>query len=197
MDKQLQGDKYLKMNDTRIVNTSTLGLVGFGMTTILLNLHNAEITELNATITAMGLALGGAAQIVAGILGLINKALFSGTAFVAYGFFWCSLVLIWVNPFGTSVNASTPIEIGYYLILWAIFTGFMFIASLSHTRITQSIFLSLTILFVLLAVADFTGNADIKIIAGYVGILCGGIAMYDGLAQLVNAEHGKKILPFV
>ena len=50
------------------VNPGPLGLLGFGMTTILLNLHNAEIIPLSIVIVAMGLALGGAAQIIAGIL---------------------------------------------------------------------------------------------------------------------------------
>lgn len=81
------------------VNPGPLGLLGFGMTTILLNLHNAEIIPLSIVIVAMGLALGGAAQIIAGILEFCHGNTFGGTAFVAYGFFWWSLVLIWVCPF--------------------------------------------------------------------------------------------------
>ena len=72
------------------VNPGPLGLLGFGMTTILLNLHNAEIIPLSIVIVAMGLALGGAAQIIAGILEFCHGNTFGGTAFVAYGFFWWS-----------------------------------------------------------------------------------------------------------
>src|SRR5271168_1718734 len=49
-------------------NPAPLGLFGFGMTTILLNLHNAGFFKMNAMILAMGLCYGGAAQIIAGIL---------------------------------------------------------------------------------------------------------------------------------
>ena len=45
-------------------NPAPLGLLGFGMTTVLLNLHNAGFYELNTMILAMGICYGGAAQIV-------------------------------------------------------------------------------------------------------------------------------------
>lgn len=175
--------------------TGTLGLVGFGMTTILLNIHNAGFASLNITIIAMGLMLGGATQIIAGIIALKNHELFSGTAFVAYGFFWWSLVVIVANPASLGVKAASGAEMACYLGLWAVFTAFMFVASLRHGRLTQLIFGSLTLLFVLLALGDATSSASITHVAGYVGLLCGGCAMYDGLAQVVNAEHGKKICP--
>ena len=84
-------------------NPGPLGLLGFGMTTVLLTLHNAGIIGLSAVIAAMGFALGGAAQIIAGILEFRNGNTFGGTAFTAYGFFWWSLVAIWSNPFGAGV----------------------------------------------------------------------------------------------
>lgn len=40
-------------------NPAPLGLLGFGMTTILLNLHNAGIIPLSAIIVSMGLMIGG------------------------------------------------------------------------------------------------------------------------------------------
>lgn len=106
-------------------NPGPLGLLGFGMTTILLNLHNAEIIPLSIVIVAMGLALGGAAQIIAGILEFCHGNTFGGTAFVAYGFFWWSLVLIWVCPFD-SIAAGDSTSLGFYLLLWGIFSLFMF-----------------------------------------------------------------------
>lgn len=82
-----------------IANPSPLGLLGFGMTTILLNLHNANLIPLSIVIVAMGFALGGAAQIVAGIMEFIKGNTFGATAFTAYGFFWWSLIAIWISPF--------------------------------------------------------------------------------------------------
>ena len=158
------------------VNPGPLGLLGFGMTTILLNLHNAEIIPLSIVIVAMGLALGGAAQIIAGILEFCHGNTFGGTAFVAYGFFWWSLVLIWVCPFD-SIAAGDSTSLGFYLLLWGIFSLFMFIGTLKHNRITQVVFGSLTILFFLLSIGDFTGVHAIHLAAGCVGIFCGACVL--------------------
>ena len=138
----------------KVANPGPLGLLGFGMTTVLLNLHNAGILPLSIVIVAMGLALGGLAQIIAGVRELCQGNTFAGTAFTAYGLFWWSLVLIWVNPF-EGIAAATKTDMGYYLALWGIFTGFMFIGTLKHNRATQVVFGSLTILFALLAAVPF------------------------------------------
>ena len=180
--------------DGGIANPAPLGLLGFGMTTLLLNLHNANIIPLSAMILAMGLCLGGAAQIIAGIMEFKSNNTFGATAFTAYGFFWWSLVLIWTNPFG-GINGADAASMGFYLLIWGIFTAFMFIGTLRHNRATQVVFLTLTALFVLLAIGDFTGNTVIKSIAGWTGILCGASAMYNSLAQIINNEFKKNVLP--
>ena len=181
-------------NNAAIANPAPLGLLGFGMTTVLLNLHNAAIIPLTGVILAMGLCLGGAAQIIAGIMEFKKNNTFGATAFTAYGFFWWSLVLIWVNPFEGIAKADET-SMGFYLLLWGIFTAFMFVGTLKHNRATQVVFLSLTVLFLLLSVADFTGSAVLKLVAGWVGIGCGLSAIYNSLAQIVNLEFGKKVFP--
>lgn len=177
-----------------IANPAPLGLLGFGMTTCLLNLHNAEIMPLSIVIVAMGFALGGAAQIIAGVMEFKKNNTFGATAFTAYGFFWWSLIIIWINPF-SSIKAADPISMGYYLALWCIFTGFMFIGTLKHNRATQTVFGSLTILFFLLSLANFTGSHSIHTFAGYVGLFCGLSAIYNSMGQIVNQEFGKTIMP--
>lgn len=180
--------------NTSIANPAPLGLLGFGMTTVLLNLHNAGIIPLSGMILAMGLCLGGAAQIIAGIMEFKKGNTFGATAFTAYGFFWWSLVLIWLNPFG-AIGKADEASMGFYLLIWGIFTAFMFIGSLRHNRTTQIVFSTLTALFVLLSIADFSGSATMKLIAGWVGIVCGLSAIYNSLAQVVNGEFGKEVLP--
>ncbi len=177
-----------------IANPSPLGLLGFGLTTVLLNLHNADIIPLSIVIVAMGFALGGAAQIIAGIMEFVKGNTFGATAFTAYGFFWWSLILIWINPF-EKIAAADLKSMGFYLLLWGIFTTFMFIGTLKHNRATQVIFFSLAVLFFLLAIGDFTGSHSIKVAAGWVGIACGSSAIYSSLAQVVNNEFNKNIMP--
>jgi len=182
-------------NETKLSNPGPLGLLGFGMTTILLNIHNAGITELSVVIVAMGFAMGGAAQIIAGILEFVNKNTFGGTAFTAYGFFWWSLIFIWVNPAGGSVNGADDVSMGFYLLLWGVFTLCMFIGTLKHNRATQVVFLSLMLLFFGLAIGDFSGIAAIKTISGIIGIFCGASAIYSAMGQIINGEFGRKVIP--
>ena len=179
---------------TKVANPGPLGLLGFGMTTVLLNLHNAGLLPLSIVIVAMGIALGGLAQIIAGIRELCQGNTFGGTAFTAYGLFWWSLVLIWWNPID-GIEAASKVAMGYYLLLWGIFTAFMFVGTLKHNKATQVVFGSLTVLFILLALGDFTGNHTITTIAGFEGIFCGLSAVYNAMGQILNAEFGKKIIP--
>ena len=182
--------------NAKVANPGPLGLLGFGMTTVLLNLHNAGLLPLSIVIVAMGVALGGLAQIIAGVRELKQGNTFAGTAFTAYGLFWWSLVLIWVNPWADAgIESASKVAMGYYLLLWGIFTGFMFVGTLKHNRATQVVFGSLTILFVLLALGDFLGNHTITMIAGFEGIFCGLSAIYSAVGQIVNGEYGKTVLP--
>ena len=182
--------------EVKIANPGPLGLLGFGMTTVLLNLHNAQLLPLSIAIVAMGIALGGLAQIIAGIRELCQGNTFAGTAFTAYGLFWWSLVLIWANPFqAAGIAGADKVSMGYYLLLWGIFTAFMFVGTLKHNRATQVVFGSLTVLFILLALGDFTGIHAITVIAGFEGIFCGLSAVYSAMGQILNAEYGKKIIP--
>ena len=174
-------------------NPGPLGLIGFGMTTVLLNLHNADIIALSAVTIAMGFALGGLAQIIAGIMEFKYENTFGATAFTAYGLFWWSLICIWINPFENT--KADDISMGFYLLLWGVFTIFMFIGTLKHNRATQVVFFTLAVLFILLAVGDFTGVHSIKVIAGWVGIFCGLSAMYTSLATVVNNEFGRTVFP--
>jgi hypothetical protein len=178
-----------------LANPAPLGLFGFGMTTILLNLHNAGFYEMNAMILAMGLFYGGMAQVIAGILEYKKNNTFGMTAFISYGFFWISLVGLivmakwgWITPApGTAMVA--------YLIIWGIFTLLLFFGTLKINRALQFVFGSLTILFFLLAIGDATKNESITRIAGLEGIVCGGSAIYTGIANLLNEVYGSTILP--
>jgi succinate-acetate transporter protein len=173
-----------------------LGLLGFGMTTVLLNLHNAGFYELNSMVLAMGICYGGAAQVIAGIMEWKKGNTFAATAFISYGFFWLSLVTLLVLPKVQLTNAPDDKAMAAYLAIWGLFTAVMFIGTLRLNRALQFVFLSLTILFFLLAYSDYTGaGASFKHFTGYEGIVCGFSAIYAGLAQVLNELAGKIVLP--
>src|SRR5438094_1492090 len=168
----------------------------FGMTTVLLNLHNAGFYELNSMILAMGICYGGAAQIIAGIMEWKKGNTFATTAFISYGLFWLSLVALIVLPKLGWAAASNDKAMAAYLAMWGLFTAVMFIGTLRLNRALQIVFASLTILFFLLAIGDFTGaGAGFKHATGYEGIFCGFSAIYAGLAQVLNELSHKIVLP--
>lgn len=176
-------------------NPAPLGLLGFGMTTILLNLHNAGIYEMNSMILAMGLFYGGIAQIIAGIMESKKNNTFGMTAFISYGSFWLTLVALIVLPKLGWTSATSNEGMIAFLIMWGIFTALLFIGTLRINRALQIVFATLTILFFLLAAGDATGNATLKHFTGYEGILCGASAIYAGTAGLLNEVYGKTVLP--
>jgi succinate-acetate transporter protein len=178
-------------------NPAPLGLLGFGMTTVLLNLHNAGLYDLNSMIIGMGIFVGGLAQVIAGIMEYKKNNTFGATAFTAYGFFWISLCCIWLLPRTTMGEGlkSTEVAMGWYLLLWGLFSLGMFVGTFKLNRALQVIFGSLVILFMLLAIGDFTGNAAIKQFAGVEGIFCGLSAIYACLAQILNEVYGKTVMP--
>jgi succinate-acetate transporter protein len=165
------------------------------MTTVLLNIHNAEFLPLNAMILAMGIFCGGVAQIIAGIMEWKKNNTFGTTAFTSYGLFWLTLVALITLPKAGIGTAPSADAMGTYLFVWGLLTAFLFIGTFKMNRVLQFVFGSLTLLFFLLATAAFTGNATIKMIAGYEGIICGAAAFYAALAQVLNEVYGKVIFP--
>ncbi len=176
-------------------NPAPLGLLAFGMTTVLLNISNAGIMPLNSMILAMGIFYGGLAQVIAGIMEWKKNNTFAATAFTSYGFFWLAFVTLKLLPAFGVAEATSAFDMGFFLVMWGLLTLFLFIGTLRISRALQVVFATLTILFFLLAIADFTGNATIGIIAGYEGIICGFTAIYAAIAQVLNEVYGRTILP--
>lgn len=178
-----------------IANPAPLGLMGFGMTTILLNIHNAGFFELDAMILAMGIFYGGLAQVIAGIMEFKKNNTFGATAFTSYGFFWLALVGLNILPIMGYGEAAGSLSMAAFLFMWGLFTFFMFIGTLRINKALQVVFGTLTVLFLLLAIGNFTGSSVILTIAGYEGIICGFSAIYAAMAQVLNELYGKELLP--
>jgi succinate-acetate transporter protein len=180
------------MEEQKLANPGPLGLMGFGMTTILLNIHNTGMFPLGSAILAVGIFYGGIAQIIAGIMEFKKGNTFGLTAFISYGSFWLTLVFILVVK---SLPGVSPAFMGWYLFLWGVFTFFMWFGTFGKNRILQFIFLSLTILYWLLAIRDWFGATTIGTIAGWEGIACGAAAVYLAMAELINESRGRTVLP--
>lgn len=191
----MEENKKLVTIEDFTANPAPLGLLGFGLTTVLLNIHNAGLFPMNSMILAMGIAYGGIAQIMACAMEYKKGNTFGTVAFGSYGLFWWSFVLLLVLPKMNLAAAPDNLAVASYLTMWGLFTLVMFIGTLKLSRGLQVIFGALAILFFLLAIGDVTGNATIALIAGYEGIFTGFAAVYVGLAQVLNETYGKDVLP--
>ena len=192
--QQESPESTTEIKDTT-ANPAPLGLMAFGMTTVLLNFHNAGFFALGTMILSMGIFYGGIAQIIAGAMEWKKNNTFGTLAFTSYGLFWISLVGLLVMPQLGLGEAASDSAMVAYLSMWGLFTGVMFIATLKLNRALQFIFGSLTLLFILLALGHATGNSTITQIAGYEGIICGLSSIYTGLAQLLNEVYGRVVAP--
>ena len=188
----ISGNKLLKHTQA---NPAPLGLIAFGLTTVLLNFSNAGFFGLSSMILAMALAYGGTAQIIAGIMEYRNGNTFATLAFSSFGFFWYSFVFLLILPKLNLAAAPNSASIAAYFVMWGVFTAVMFIATIKISRGLQVVFSTLALLFFLLAVGTITANSTIMLIAGYEGIFVGLSAMYVGLAEVINETYGRKVLP--
>ncbi|HSQ49439.1 MAG TPA: acetate uptake transporter [Candidatus Deferrimicrobiaceae bacterium] len=185
---------------SKLANPAPLGLLGFGLTTVLLNMHNAGLFELDTMILAMGLAYGGLAQVIVGVMEFKKGNTFGTVAFTSYGLFWWSLVGLLVLPkisfFSPALTAYSNASMAAYFCIWGIFTLAMFFGTLKANRAVQFVFSSLTILFLLLTARELLGNpAWFNTIVGIEGIICGASAIYLAIAEILNETHNRTVLP--
>jgi succinate-acetate transporter protein len=176
----------------KLANPAPLGLMGFGLTTVLLNLHNAGFFPLDTMILAMGLAYGGLAQVIVGILEFKKGNTFGTVAFTSYGLFWWSLVALLVLPSFSFTGISAPTHPGLaaYFFMWGLFTFAMFFGTLKKNRALQLVFArELTVN------ATLFGDVTVNTLLGFEGIVCGLSAVYLAIAEVLNEAHGRTVLP--
>lgn len=181
------------MNE-KVANPAVLGLFGYGMTTVLLSLANSGIIAFDGVILAMALFFGGAAQTMVAAMAFKLGDTFGVVAFGGYSFLWLSFGLINVGVFREWWTVD-PQAIGWYLVLWMIFTIFLAIASTVAPRVLTIVLLLTVVLLGSLALSNILGIAALGLFGGVVGIITGGLAMYLAFAFLVNEMHNKAALP--
>ncbi len=177
----------------KFANPAPLGLAGFALTTWMLSMVNVGWYAGASVpmVLALAFAFGGTAQFCAGLLEFPRGNTFGFVAFCGYGAFWWSYALF-VKFFATDVPATF---VGWYLFMWGIFTFYLWIATLRLNRAVQLIFLSAWLTFGVLAVGDWTGIAEIRVVGGYLGMLTAALAFYLSAAEVINETRGEAMLP--
>jgi uncharacterized protein len=180
----------------KVANPAPLGLAGFGLTTVVLSCINAGLLppEATAAVVPLAFAFGGVAQIIAGILEYVNGNTFGTVAFTSYGlFWWWYAFLVWTVGAGW-IKPPAPVGVATALLMWGVFTLYMWVATFRSNKGVWSVFLLLWITFFLLAAGDY-GWAAGKTIGGWVGIATGIAALYVSFAEVTNGAFGRTVLP--
>ncbi|HET7649985.1 MAG TPA: acetate uptake transporter [Gammaproteobacteria bacterium] len=179
-------------------NPAPLGLIGFGLTTVVLSLINAGILphEGESVVIPLALAFGGLIQMIAGILEFKTGNTFGMTAFLSYGAFWWwfALMLLFNNTGAINLKGAET-TIATTLIAWGVFTMYMWVSTFRLNRALWLVFLTLWITFYLLGLGMLTGAAWLSHLGGWVGLLCGLLAVYTSFALVTNATAGKTVMP--
>lgn len=182
----------------RLANPAPLGLIGFGLTTVLLSLINAGVLPKTGenVVIPLAMAFGGTIQILAGLLEFRAANTFGMTAFLSYGAFWWWFALLLLLG-GNHVLPldGTGTTIGVALLLWGVFTMYMWVATFGLARALWWIFLTLWIAFYLLGLGALLGRPALTQFGGWTGIICGSLAMYTSFALVTNSVFGADTLP--
>jgi succinate-acetate transporter protein len=181
-------------------NPAPLGLAGFGLTTVVLSTINAGLVSgdnaaLVAVVVPLAFAYGGVAQIIAGLLEFKNGSTFGTVAFISYGlFWWWYALLLWTTGAGW-IAAPSGAAVGLTLLMWGVFTFYMWIATFRAAFALWTVFLLLWVTFLLLAAGDLGLGTVWRTLGGWVGLLTGLDAMYVSFAHVANEAFGRPVVP--
>jgi succinate-acetate transporter protein len=192
LDEQSRNNIFI---DDNTANPTPLGLCAFGMTTILLSVHNAGITAMSSPLLAMAIMYGGIAQVIAGIMEWKKNNTFGMLTFGSFGFFWLAFAGILMLPALGLAKGPTPVELSMFLAVWGVFATGLFICTLKMHKILQVTLFSVVLLVVLLIAANLTAIPTLLLLGGIVGIIAGALALYIGIGQTINEVYGSKIFP--
>ena len=179
----------------KLANPAPLGLAGFGITTLVLNVINAEIIseESIGMVLPLGLFYGGLAQFLAGMWEAKKNNTFGFTAFSSYGAFWMAYALMKILVQNGAMDPVPHEGMTVFLVAWGIFSTYMFIGTIKISVALQVAFAGVAILFFLLAWGQHSHT--VHQIAGYEGLLTAGAALYASAAGVINETWGRNLLP--
>lgn len=175
-------------------NPIPLGLLGYGMSTVLLSFANIGSYPVGGAVLAMGMFFGGVAQAIVAIMLFSKGDSFGVTAFGGYAFLWLSFAFINLGA-GNGWWKVSDNEIGAYLLIWAVFTFGLVVASTVAPKVLTIILVLTVVLLGSLGVATLNGNSSLSKFGGYEGVLTGALAVYLAFAFLINEMYGKEMLP--
>ncbi|MGA2573790.1 MAG: acetate uptake transporter [Candidatus Methanomethylicaceae archaeon] len=173
-----------------------LGLSAFAITTFLLSFANAGLLPASTVAVVMPLAFtyGGITQLITGAFEMRKGNTFGFTAFTSYGAFWIFYAMLVFLKFAGIINPPAS-AVGMALILWGVFSLYMWIPTLNMNLTLTMTFFFLWLTFFSLGGGDLAGNSSLTQVGGYLGFLTAGFAAYTSFAIVTNSVMGSNTLP--
>ena len=181
-----------------IADPGPLGLAAFAATTFVLSLFNAAIIKnesLEAVVLPLALFYGGLAQLLAGMWEFKKANTFGATAFASYGAFWLSFAAYvkFVKPGLPAADAHTAT--GLFLLVFAVFTTYMFVASMRVSGAVALVFVTLAATFIVLTIGNLEDTKSIIKVGGWLGLITAVCAWYASFATVANDTWKRTLLP--
>jgi succinate-acetate transporter protein len=181
---------------SHIADPAPLGLAGFALTTFVLSAVNANWFHAEPVVFGLALGYGGLVQLLAGMWEFAKGNTFGATAFASYGGFWLSF---WYLTGHTNLSGMSAGDvdktIGWYLISWGIFTAYMSVAATRVNLAVLTVFVLLTLTFLVLGWGAMAGKSGITHFGGYLGLLTALAAWYASFAGVTAFTFKRQVLP--
>lgn len=182
----------MSQTSPKLGNPAVVGLAGFGLTTLMLQIHNLGLAS-TGFVVWLGIIFGGLAQMIAGLLEHKNGNNFGFSAFTSYGAFWIALALNWIGN-RYDIFKTTSEDLGWFLVAWTLYSLIMWVGALRIHGAMALTFTTLVLGFIGLDIGHF-GFPIFNTIAAYVLILCALSAWYMMAGAIYADVYGKQILP--
>lgn len=181
-----------------IADPAPLGLGAFAMTTFVLSVFNTNLigtASLQAVVLPFALFYGGVAQLLAGMWEFKRNNTFGALAFTSYGSFWLAFAgyIKFVAPGLPAAQAHEAT--GVFLLVWTIFTVYMFVPSMRTNRVIMAVIGALAITLALLTIGALGNHPEITKAGGWFGFITAILAWYGSMAGVTNATWGRTVLP--
>jgi succinate-acetate transporter protein len=177
-----------------------LGLAAFAATTFFLSTVNAGLLPKTVEAGVFGLAFfyGGLAQMLAGMWEFVKGNTFGALAFTSYGAFWLSFWYLaghLSSDLGNAAPGDVSKALGTYLLVWTIFTAYMFLASLRTSGAIMAVFLLLALTFLFLCIGAYSASDGMTKVGGWLGLITALTAWYASFAGVFNSTARREVMP--
>ncbi len=172
-----------------------LGLAGFAFTTFLLSFINAGFIGSDGVgvVVPLAIAYGGLAQLITGSWEMRRGNTFGFTAFTSYGSFWMFYAIMIIMVDLHLVSSLPPAAVGWALILWGIFTLYMWVGAMMASLTLNLTFFFLFMAFFTLGAGSIYSSMALTHAGGYFGILAAAFAAYTSFAIVINSLRPDSI----